>query len=52
MKELMKAMHKYGKGFEYLRGKFPKLSNVKLKEGIFMDRNFVKSLMMIYLNTC
>jgi hypothetical protein len=35
MKNFVRAINKHGKGFEYLRDKFPKLSVVKLKEGIF-----------------
>ena len=33
-------MHKYGKGFEYLREKFPKLSDAKLTEVIFIGPQF------------
>jgi len=29
-------MNKHGKGFEYLREKFPKLNDDKLIEGIFI----------------
>jgi hypothetical protein len=36
MKNFVKAMNKHGKHFEYLREKFPKLSDAKLKEGIFI----------------
>ena len=35
MKTFVKAMNKQGKVCEYLREKFPKLSDAKLKEGIF-----------------
>jgi len=35
MKNLVKAMNKHGKGFEYFRETFPKLSDAKLKVGIF-----------------
>ena len=52
IKQPIKANDKHGKGFEYLREKFPKLSDAKLKEGILLDSNFVKSLVMINLNTC
>ena len=34
MKNFVKAMNK---GFEYSREKFPKLSDAKLKEGIFIE---------------
>jgi hypothetical protein len=40
MKQLIKAMHKHGKGFEYLREKCSKLSNAKLIEGIFIGQQF------------
>jgi hypothetical protein len=36
MKNVIKAMNKHGKGFEYLRDKFPKLSDAKLKQGIII----------------
>jgi hypothetical protein len=36
MKNLVKAMSKHGKGFEYLRETFPKLSEGKLKQGILI----------------
>jgi hypothetical protein len=36
MKNFVKAMNKYGKGFEYLTDKFPKLRYAKLKQGIFI----------------
>ena len=36
MKNFIKTVNKHGKGFEYLRVKFPKLSDAKLKEGIFI----------------
>ena len=29
-------MNKHGKGFEYLREKYPKLSDIKLKDGILI----------------
>lgn len=36
MKNFVKAMDKDGTGFEYLRMKFPKISDMKIKEGIFV----------------
>jgi hypothetical protein len=36
MKNLVKAMNKHGKDFEYLREKFSKLSDGKLKDSIFI----------------
>jgi hypothetical protein len=36
MKNFFKAMNKHCKCFEYLRDKFPKFSDAKLKEGIFI----------------
>jgi hypothetical protein len=36
MKNFIKAMNKHGKGFEYLRDKFPRLRHAELKEGIFI----------------
>jgi hypothetical protein len=38
MKNYVKAMNKHGKGFEYLRENFPKFSDAKLKEGVFIER--------------
>ena len=35
MKNFVKAINKHGKAFEYLRDKFPKLSDSRLKQGIF-----------------
>jgi hypothetical protein len=40
MKKLIKAMHKYGKCFECWREKFPKRSDAKLKQGIFIGPQF------------
>jgi len=34
----VKVANKRGKGFEYLKDNFPKLSDTKLKEGIFIER--------------
>jgi hypothetical protein len=36
MKNFVKAVNKHGKGFEYLREKFPKLGDSKFKKGIFI----------------
>lgn len=36
MKNFVKAMNKDGKGFQYLKTKFPRISETKLKEGIFV----------------
>jgi len=36
MKNFFKAVNKYVTGFEYLEEKFPKLSDAKLKDGIFI----------------
>jgi len=36
MKNFVQAMNKHGKVFEYLREKFPKLRDAKLKEGILI----------------
>jgi hypothetical protein len=36
MKNFVKAMNKDDKGFEYFRENFPKLSDGKVKEGIFI----------------
>ena len=37
MKQFMKSLPKHGDTFEYLASKFPRLSEVKLKEGIFNE---------------
>jgi hypothetical protein len=53
MKNFVKAMDKNGDGFLFLKLKFPKLSDAKIKEGIFVgpqirtllkDASFVKKL--------
>ena len=36
MKNIVKAMVKDGSGFSYLKKKFPRLSEAKIKEGIFV----------------
>ena len=36
MKNFMKGMDKTGRGFEYVRNKFPNVSDTKIKEGIFI----------------
>ena len=36
MKNVLKAMDKTGHGFEYVRNKFPNLSDAKIKEGIYI----------------
>jgi hypothetical protein len=54
MKNFVKAVNKHGKGFEYLRDKFPKLSDAKLKEGIFIGpqiRGIIKDDLFVHLPT-
>jgi len=36
MKNSVKGMDKTGRGFEYVRNKFPNMSDAKIKEGIFI----------------
>jgi hypothetical protein len=36
MKNFVKGMDKTGRGFEYVRSKFPNVSDAKIKEGIFI----------------
>ena len=36
MKNFIKSVNKHGKDFEYLRKKFLKLTDAKLKEGVFI----------------
>jgi len=36
MKKYVKRVDKTGRGFEYLRNKFPNVSDAKIKEGIFI----------------
>ena len=36
MKNFVKGINKEGKAFRYLRNKFPKISDAKVKEGIFV----------------
>ena len=47
----VKVVNKRDKGFEYLKDNFPKLSDAKLKEGIFIEPQ-IRDIIMIYLNTC
>jgi len=47
MKNFVKAMDRNGTGFQYLRSKFPRLSDAKIKEGIFVGpqiRNLMKDV--------
>ena len=37
MRNFMKGMDKTGRGFEYLRNKFPNVSGAKIKESIFIE---------------
>jgi len=36
MKNFVKGMDKDGRGFEYVRNKFPNMSDAKIKEGIYI----------------
>jgi len=45
MKNFVKAMNKDGAGFQYLKTKFPRISDVKLKVGIFVCPQ-IRELMM------
>jgi hypothetical protein len=36
MKNIMKGMDKTGRGFEFMRNKFPSVSDAKIKVGIFV----------------
>ena len=36
MKNVLKGMAKTGRGFQYLRNKFPNVSDAKIKDGIFI----------------
>ena len=36
MKNFVKVMNRHAKGFEYFRDEFPKLSDAKTKEAIFI----------------
>ena len=40
----MKGVDKTGRGFGYLRNKFPNVSDIKIKEGIFIGRE-IRELM-------
>lgn len=42
MKNFVKALDKNGAGFQYLREKFPRLSEAKVKEGIFVGSQIRK----------
>ncbi len=59
MKNFVKSLDKEGAGFRYLREMFPKLSDAKMKEGVFVgpqirkvfkDQNFETSLNKIELS--
>jgi len=36
MKKFVKGMDKTGRGFQYVKNKFPKVNDAKIKEGIFI----------------
>jgi len=36
MKNFLKGMDKTSRGFEYVRNKFPNVSDAKIKEGVFI----------------
>ena len=36
MENIVKGMDKTGRGFQYVRNKFPNVSDAKIKEGIFI----------------
>jgi len=36
VKNFVKGMDKIGRGFQYVRNKFPNASDAKIKEGIFV----------------
>jgi len=36
LKKFVKALDKNGAGFHYLKEKFPRVNNSKIKEGIFV----------------
>ena len=36
MKNFVKGMNRIGKGFTYLKTKYPRVSDAKIKEGIFV----------------
>jgi hypothetical protein len=36
MKNSVKVTNKTGRGFEYMRNKFPNVTEAKIKEGVFM----------------
>jgi len=44
MKNFVKGMDKTGRGFEYLSNKTPNVSDVKMKEGIFIGHQ-IRELM-------
>ena len=37
MKNFAKGMDKTGRGLEYVRNKFPNVSDAKIKEGVFVE---------------
>ena len=44
MKNFVKAMDRNGEGFRYLQKKFPKISDAKIKEGIFVPNSQIRTL--------
>jgi len=42
MKNFVKCMDKTGRGFHYVRNKFPNVSDAKIKEGIFIGHQISK----------
>ena len=54
MKNFIEGMNIHGKGFEYLRDKFPKLSDAKIKERILTEqqnRALIKDDLFVHLLT-
>jgi len=45
MKNFVKAVDKTGCGFQYLRHKFPNVSDAKIKESIFIGPLIIRELM-------
>jgi hypothetical protein len=53
-KNFLEGMNIYGKGFEYLRDKFPKLSDAKIKDCVFTEqqnRALIKDDLSVHLLT-
>ena len=51
MKNFVKAMDRDGEGFKYLKSKFPRISEAKIKEEIFVEPQIRELMKDPYFDT-